>query len=155
ASITSRRSNASRNTEHAMGLTHWMTPLLLAPLVGPPAPTCVLTVPAPRDARSVAVSPDGTIIAAAGADRMVRVWDLPAGKERAPFKLGSPISEIAFAPDGRHLASLAKCFERWDIASGKRDAVLPDASANRLAYASSGRLALAAHGVSLMQAGSL
>src|SRR5437588_9675563 len=138
-----------------MTALHWLIPLLLAALVGPPVPECVLTVPASQDVRAVAVSPGGTMVAAAGADRVVRLWDVPAGKERPALKLAAPISEIAFAPDGRHLASLANCFELWDVQSGNRDAVLPEANANQLAYGLSGRLALAGHRLRLVQPGSL
>lgn len=138
-----------------MTAMHWLVPVIVGPLLAPPAPQCVLTVPAPNNVRAVAVSDDGGIVAAAGANRTIRLWDLPAGRERPSLKLTAPISEIAFAPDGQHLASLANCLEVWDVRSAKRDAVLPDVVANQMAYALSGRLALAGHRVSILQAGSL
>jgi WD40 repeat protein len=138
-----------------MTALQWLFPLVLAPLVGPPSPQCVLAVPVPNNVRNVAVSRDGAILAAASADRVIRLWEVPTRKERPAIKLAAPISEIAIAPDGRHLASLTRSFDLWDLHSGTRDAVLPDVSAFQMAYSASGRLAMAGHRLSLLPANSL
>src|SRR5262249_14764840 len=54
---------------------------------------------------SVAISPDGRTFATSGADNTVRLWSLATGLEI--FTMDQPpgtIRNLAFSPDGRHLA---------------------------------------------------
>src|SRR5262249_38984286 len=56
----------------------------------------------------VAFSPDGkTLACSTHGGGVVQLWDLASGTEQAKFALGSPglrIWQVAFSPDGRHLA---------------------------------------------------
>jgi WD40 repeat protein len=67
---------------------------------------------------SVAFSPDGKTLAAAGAD--LTLWDVATGKKTASFKGGR---SVAFSPDGKTLAALDGEEESevtvWDLATRK------------------------------------
>jgi WD40 repeat protein len=55
--------------------------------------------------RSVAISPDGKTLASAGQDGRALIWDAGAGSKLHDWQLpGSPLA-LAFAHDGRHLAT--------------------------------------------------
>jgi WD40 repeat protein len=54
---------------------------------------------------AVAVSPDGRLLAAAGDEAVLRLWEVDTGRERQPIRLpGAPGHCVAFSPDGRLVA---------------------------------------------------
>lgn len=71
---------------------------------------------------SVAVSPDGQLVATGGLDRAVRVWSAADGTKRHEF-LAQPddVLQVAFHPDGKSLVSgdLKGIVKLWDLASGQ------------------------------------
>ena len=66
----------------------------------------------------VAVSPDGKLLATAGADRLVKLWDLETHKELAKLEgHTAPILTLAFDEKGTQLASGGADFQLkvWDV----------------------------------------
>jgi eukaryotic-like serine/threonine-protein kinase len=71
---------------------------------------------------SVAFSPDDKLLASAGHDGVIRLWEPTTGKELPPLgKHAYEVNEIAFTPDGRWLVSVSDDWTAkiWDVA-GRR-----------------------------------
>ena len=58
---------------------------------------------------AVAFSPDSTLVAAAGADRAIRVWEVESGKLIATIEDHADwVLDLAFSPDGKRIASASR-----------------------------------------------
>lgn len=71
---------------------------------------------------SLALSPDGQILASGGWDGTVRVWDTGTGKELRTMRAhGREVTGLTFAPSGTVLASASwhHTIRLWDPATGK------------------------------------
>ena len=81
----------------------------------------------------MAVSREGTLLASAGKDRTVRIWDAVSGrmlKTLTDFK--GPVQAVAFGPDSRRLvtAEFNGDLRIWDIATATSE-LLPDPGLGR------------------------
>jgi WD40 repeat protein len=85
-------------------------------------PQQFLPVDPGRFTADLAYSPEGTLLAAAGADRTVRLFDAATGRSLRSFAEGQQrFTAVAFSPDGRRLiASNDDHLVRvWDVATGQ------------------------------------
>jgi WD40 repeat protein len=76
---------------------------------------------ATTDVRSLAISPDGTLLAAGSYDKKIPVWDIPSGKvvKNLEGHLKSTLS-VCWSPNGKYLVSgsLDETIRLWDVYTG-------------------------------------
>jgi WD40 repeat protein len=152
------RTLAVGSTAHAVTVSLWdpltgargggltdpgsVTNLRRSPASAPPAGEPSLSVAA------VAFSSDGTGLAAACSDGVIRLWDVASGDQRLTFSgHRGAVRQLAFAPDGRTLASLGedRVLHLWHLGTGQRLFSLdsPRHELHGLAFARDGRLLVA------------
>jgi WD40 repeat protein len=69
----------------------------------------------------LAFSPRGDLVASAGNDGTVRLWEAATGEPRRVLRHAGRVMAVAFSPDGRLLASSATdtTDRLWDVATGR------------------------------------
>lgn len=67
------------------------------------------------DVKALAASPNGRLVATAGDDAMIRIWDAVTGTERCAFSedFDYPLEKLAFSTDGRQLVAICKSRDGW------------------------------------------
>jgi WD40 repeat protein len=102
---------------------------------------------------ALAWSPDGKQVATATKDGTIHITDSATGKQTNSFPTGSSLADVAFAPDGKTLATLVSedrqtnaggtAVTVWNIATGmaasKSGGVFAATAANRVAFAPDGQ----------------
>jgi len=106
--------------------------------------------PAGTEMLSIALSPDGTLLATGADNGTVRLWGLTRPGHplllAAPLSLPGPVSSLALSPDGRFLAvSAGGTVSLWNVGDQGRPALagripaVPGAAMNTVAYSPDGR----------------
>ncbi len=102
-------------------------------------------------AYSLAVSPDGKMIATGAYDQKIRLWDTATGKEVALLKgHNGVVNGLSFRPDGKVLASASadRTVKLWSIPGGQRLETLsqPTKEQTSVVFSADGKQLFAAGG---------
>jgi WD40 repeat protein len=92
---------------------------------------------------SVAVSPDGKILASGSYDQKIKLWDVATGKEITTLNgHNGAVFGLAFRPDGKILASASgdRTVKLWNVERGERVETLsqPTKDVNAVAFSPDG-----------------
>jgi WD40 repeat protein len=76
--------------------------------------------------QDITYSPDGALLATAGADATARIWDASSGRQLRVLEHPMKLNSVRFSPDGKRLATGGDDFTAkiWDVASGELLATL-------------------------------
>lgn len=94
--------------------------IAVAPVVG--GPPLIIDIPNDDSARSLAVSPDGKLVAVGLRNGPVRMFDLATGKQVGDdLREAARVTDLAFRADGQQLVTVAEsgAFAIWDV-TGRR-----------------------------------
>src|SRR5262249_6020083 len=101
---------------------------------------------------TLAFSPDGKNLVSGGDDRIVRVWDLVAGKERFPAE-GHQHMILSLAYHGGKIATMSadRTLRLWDAATGKelRVWIEPNGWTGEVSFSPDGKMLACVRGGSL------
>jgi WD40 repeat protein len=126
----------------------WWSLFLAARLIFlPPGP---VRLQRPAQVYNLAISPDSRLLAAGWTDGYVRVWNLRTGRllHRLGKHLGN-VDALAFAPNGKILASAAGHIHFWDVSTGQEVRRLRQAGDVRLlAFSPDGKVLASGGGIS-------
>jgi WD40 repeat protein len=94
---------------------------------------------------SVALSPDGKMLASGGTRNSIWLWDVARGRRVATFQgHKGAVNAVAFSPDGKVLASCSddRTAVLWNVATGKETALLQEhtAQVNQVVFSPDGEL---------------
>jgi WD40 repeat protein len=86
-----------------------------------PSPCVMVLAGHEGDVNGCGVSPDGKLLASAGRDQVIHVWDTATGTElRVMSGHRTPVATCAYSPDGKYVASggYDGSLKLWDPATG-------------------------------------
>jgi WD40 repeat protein len=101
---------------------------------------------------SLAVSPDGSLLASGYANRGgVYLWDLATGKERTALDIPETYCDVAFSHDGRLLAAGQRNVHVWDTRTGQDRLLLRRGHRGSLAFSADDRMLTLGDGTGLVR----